>query len=111
MLEKVGPVAYRIALRLELDKSHNVFHVSMLKRYHPGPSHILDFQSLDLREDLTYKEYPIRILGQRVKELKSNTIPLVKVLWSHHGTKEATWEMEESICKQHPHLFCNSSYL
>ena len=33
VIEKVGPVAYKLALPPELEKIHNVFHVSMLRRY------------------------------------------------------------------------------
>ena len=41
VLEKVGLVAYRLALPLELEKIHNVFHVSMLRRYRSDPSHVV----------------------------------------------------------------------
>ena len=41
VIEKVGPVAYRLALPPELEKIHNVFHVSMLRRYGSDPSHIV----------------------------------------------------------------------
>ena len=41
VIEKVGPVAYRLALPLELEKIHNVFHVSMLRRYISNPSHVV----------------------------------------------------------------------
>src|SRR5215469_299752 len=41
VLERIGPVAYRVALPPELAKIHNVFHVSMLRRYRSDPSHVL----------------------------------------------------------------------
>ena len=41
VIEKVGPMAYRLALALELKKIHNVFHVSMLRRYKSNPSHVV----------------------------------------------------------------------
>ena len=41
VIEKVGPVAYRLALPPELEKIHNVFHVSMLRRYKSDPSHVV----------------------------------------------------------------------
>ena len=41
VLERIGPVAYRLALPSELAKLHDVFHVSMLRKYHSDESHIL----------------------------------------------------------------------
>ena len=41
VIEKVGPVAYRLNEFLELEKIHNVFHVSMLRRYRSDPSHVV----------------------------------------------------------------------
>ena len=41
VIEKVGPMVYRLALPPELEKIHNVFHVSMLRRYRSDPSHVV----------------------------------------------------------------------
>ena len=49
MIEKVGPVAYRLALPPELEKIHNVFHVSMLRRYRSDPSDIVSLETIELR--------------------------------------------------------------
>ena len=56
VIEKVGPMAYRLALPLELEKIHNVFHVSMLRRYRSNPSHVVSSETIELRPDLTYEE-------------------------------------------------------
>ena len=80
VIEKVGPVAYRLALPPDLEKIHNVFHVSMLRRYRSDPSHIVSSETIELRPDLTYEEEPVEILAQEVKELGNKRIPLVKVL-------------------------------
>ena len=53
VIKKVGPVAYRLALPLELEKIHNVFHVSMLRRYRSDPSHVVSSKVIELRPDLT----------------------------------------------------------
>ena len=97
MIEKVGLVAYRLALPPELEMIHNVFHVSMLRRYRSDPSHVVFSEVIELRPDLTYEEEPIEILAQEVKELWNKQIPLVKVLWRNHKIEEATWESEETI--------------
>ncbi|KAK8540302.1 hypothetical protein V6N12_046589 [Hibiscus sabdariffa] len=56
VLEKVGPVAYRLALPPEFDKIHNVFHVSMLRKYRSDPSHVLEPEEVELNLDLSYEE-------------------------------------------------------
>ncbi|WCJ39071.1 Transposon Tf2-6 polyprotein [Euphorbia peplus] len=105
ILERVGPVAYRLALPPELSKIHDVFHVSMLRRYRSDPSHVLEKQPVELREDLTYEEEPVEILAREEKVLRNKIIPLVKVLWRNHSREEATWEREEDIRSRYPHLF------
>ncbi len=76
----MGPVAYRLALPSELDKIHNVFHVSMLRRYISDSSHVISMEEIEIQPDLTYEEEPVRILAQEVKELSNKQIILVKVL-------------------------------
>ena len=92
ILERVGPVAYRLALPLELAKLHDVFHVSMLRRYRSDPAHKLPVQDIQVQEDFTFDEEPKAILDREIRQLRSKQVPLVKVLWQHHGMEEATWE-------------------
>ena len=54
VLERIGPVAYRLALPPELAKLHDVFHVSMLRKYRSDESHILPVQEIQVQEDLSY---------------------------------------------------------
>lgn len=105
VLERVGPVAYRLALPPSMEKIHNVFHVSMLRRYRSNPAHVLKVDEVAIEPDLTYEEEPVQILAREVKQLRNKTVPLVKVLWRNHKVEEATWEPEESIRAQYPHLF------
>ena len=71
VIEKVGPVAHHLALPSELEKIHNVFHVSMLRRYRSDPSHVVSSETIELRVDLTYEEEPVEILARVVKELRN----------------------------------------
>ncbi|KAG8474912.1 hypothetical protein CXB51_031631 [Gossypium anomalum] len=105
VIEKVGPVAYRLALPPELEKIHDVFHVSMLRRYRSDPSHVVSPTEIELQPDMTYEEEPIKILAREVKQLRNKNVALVKVLWQRHGIEEATWESEETMRNQYPHLF------
>ncbi|KAL0411229.1 UNVERIFIED_CONTAM: Transposon Tf2-11 polyprotein [Sesamum latifolium] len=95
ILERVGPLAYRLALPVELSQIHDVFHVSMLRRYRSDPSHILREPKIEISEGLTYVEEPTEILDRSIKRLRNKEIPMVKVKWSHHSPREATWEVEE----------------
>ena len=105
ILDRVGPIAYRLALPPKLAKIHNVFHVSMLRRYRSDPTHIIKAETIEIQPDLTYKEEPVAILASEVKELRRKRIPLVKVLWRNHSTEEAVRESDESMRRQYPHLF------
>ena len=59
IVERVGPVAYRLDLPEELSRVHNVFHISMLRKYIPDPSHVLEAPEIELRDDLSYEEQPV----------------------------------------------------
>ena len=67
ILERVGLVAYCLALPLELAKLHDVFHVSMLRRYRSDTSHILLVQDIQVREDFTFDEEPKAILDREIR--------------------------------------------
>ena len=104
-MSRVGVAAYRLKLPANLSRLHNVFHVSMLRKYISDPSHVLSIEPVDLREDLSYSEEPVQILDRKNQVLRTKVIPLVKVLWRSHSVEEATWETEESMRRDYPHLF------
>ncbi|KAI5356472.1 hypothetical protein L3X38_009368 [Prunus dulcis] len=105
IVERVGPVAYRLVLPSDLSRLHDVFHVSMLRKYISDPSHVLEEQPIELQEDLTYAEQPVQILDRKMQVLRSREIPLVKVLWRSHTVEEATWEPEDQMREQYPNFF------
>ena len=98
-------MAYRLDLPEELSRVHNVFHISMLRKYISDPSHVLEAREIELKDDLSYEEQPVQILGREEKELRNKIISLVKVLWRNHLVEEATWEREDQMRNQYPHLF------
>ncbi|XP_031248273.1 uncharacterized protein LOC116106053 [Pistacia vera] len=69
VLVRIGKLAYKLALPPNMNKVHNVFHVSLLRRYISDPSHILKEEEVDLKENLVYEERPVQILDRRIKEL------------------------------------------
>ncbi|XP_024926589.2 uncharacterized protein LOC112490635 [Ziziphus jujuba] len=90
IIKRIGSVAYRINLPEELSGIHDVFYVSMLRKYISDPSHVLETPEIELRDNLSYNEQPVQILGREEKRLCNKTIPLVKVLWRNHLIEEAT---------------------
>ncbi|XP_019179560.1 PREDICTED: uncharacterized protein LOC109174769 isoform X2 [Ipomoea nil] len=104
-LERIGKVAYRLALPTELDKVHDVFHVSQLKKYMHDNSHVIRLEVVEIDESLTYEEKPVKILDTKTRETRRKVVKLVKVLWSNHLTEEVTWEVEDDMRNRYPTLF------
>ena len=103
-MERVGNLAYRLALPPNLPGVHDVFHVSVLRKYVPDPDKVVELEPIELKENLTYEKRPIKILDRKVQTLRNKEIRYVKVLWDAQ-TEEMIWELEEEIRKNHPHLF------
>ena len=97
ILKRVGTVAYRLALPLCMSGVHEVFHFSMLRRYTPGPTHVVDWGEIEVDTDVTFEEGPVCIMDIRDQVLRRKTVRLVRVLWQHHGVEESTWEREDTM--------------
>ena len=67
IIERVGPLAYKLDLPPELARIHSVFHVSMFRRYRSDPSHVLKDSEVEISENLSYIEEPVTIVDHRVK--------------------------------------------
>ncbi|KAK6115466.1 hypothetical protein DH2020_007735 [Rehmannia glutinosa] len=105
ILQRIGKLAYRLELPAQYAGMHDVFHVSMLRKYVSNPSHILKREPVKLKTDLSYKDIPVRVLLREVKKLRNKEIPLVKVLWRNQSIEEATWETEDGMRAKYPDLF------
>ena len=84
---------------------HEVFHVSMLRRYTPDPAHVVDWGEIEVGTDETFKEGPVCIVDSQDQVLRLKTVRLVRVLWQHHGVEESTWEREDTVRATYPFLF------
>ena len=107
ILERVGAVAYRLALPPNLSAIHLVFHVSMLRKYMSDPSHVLEVHPIELRDDMIYEVQPEAIVDRQVRKIRLKDITSVKVKWKGHSHEEATWELEDKMHEEYPHLFDN----
>jgi hypothetical protein len=109
IFRRVGEMAYQLELPDSLSDVHNVFHVSQLKKYLRVPEEQLPMEELSVQGELIYTEYPIKILDTLTRVTRSRVIKMYKEQWSHHGEDEATWEREEELRIDFPHLFSSSS--
>jgi hypothetical protein len=96
ILEPKGEVAYQLELPVRLSDVHNVFHISQLKKCLRVPEEQLPLEELDVQDDLTYTEHPIKILDTTERITWSKRIQMCRVQWSHHAEDEATWEERTS---------------
>ena len=105
ILEKVGTIAYRLALPPSMSGVHEVFHFSMLRRYTPDPAHVVDWGEIEVDTDETFEEGLVCIMESRDQVLRRKTVRLVRVLWQHLGVEESTWEREDTMRATYPFLF------
>jgi hypothetical protein len=84
-----------------------VFHISQLKNCLRAPEEQLPLEELDVQEDLTYEEHPIKILDTAERVTRSKRIWMCRVQWSHHAEDESTWEREDKLQAEFPQLFAS----
>ncbi|GJV58142.1 putative reverse transcriptase domain-containing protein [Tanacetum coccineum] len=109
ILDRVGPVAYKLELPEELSNVHSTFHISNLKKCLSDESLVIPMKELQLKDKLNFVEEPIEIMDREVKQLKQSRIPIVKVRWNSNRGPEFTWEREDQIRAKYPHLFPNTT--
>jgi hypothetical protein len=90
ILEQRGEVAYQLELPLQLSDVHDVFQVSQLRKCLRVPEEHMPLKELTVGKDLTYQEYPRKILDTLEKVTQNNHYKMCKVQWSHHTEEEAT---------------------
>ena len=105
ILERIGTVAYRLALPPSMSGVHEVFHVSMLRKYTPDPAHVVDWGQIEVDTDGPFEERPVCILDSRDQVLRRKIVRLVLVLWRHYGVEEYTWEREDTMWATYSFIF------
>jgi hypothetical protein len=92
-----------------LSDVHDVFHVYQLKKCLRVPEEQILMEDLNTKEDLSYQEFPIKILETSKRVTRNKKIKMCKVQWSHHTMEEATWEREEELKAEFPSFFSDPS--
>ena len=105
ILERIGTVENRLALPPSMSSVHEVFHVSMLRKYTPDPAHVVDWGQIEVDTDGTFEEGLVCFVDSRDQVLRRKTVRLVRVLWRHYGVEESTWEREDTMRATYPFLF------
>ena len=104
ILSRVGQVAYQLALPPNL-KVHNVFHISVLKKYVHDATHVIDWNVVQVEPEGKILVEPDCILGRREITLRNRTIGQLMVQWKHLSPEEATWKLESKMREAYPNLF------
>ena len=105
ILERVGTIAYRLALPPNISGVHEVFHVSMLRRYALDPAHVVDWGEIEVDTDGIFEKGLVCIMDIRDQVLRRKTVRLVRVLWQHRGVEESMWGREDTMRVIYPFLF------
>ena len=110
IIARRGEVSYQLELPQELGDYHDVFHISLLRKClevpdQPDVFKNIDHLSIDLNQDLTYRERPLKILEEDVRVTRRRAIKFYKVQWTNHSEEEATWEREDYLRSEFPDLF------
>ena len=92
VLERIGPVAYRLAFPAST-RTHNVFHIYLLNKYIHEPDHVINWDVIQVEPEGDFRIEPMCILDRKVTMLRNQAIGYVKVQWEHYGPEEAIWEL------------------
>ncbi|GJV37746.1 putative reverse transcriptase domain-containing protein [Tanacetum coccineum] len=95
ILERIGPIAYRLRLPQELSSVHEPFHVSNLKKCLADANLHVPLEEIKVEKTLRFVEEPVEIMDREVKKLKRSRIPIIKVCWNSKRGPEFTWERED----------------
>ena len=105
ILERIGPVAYKLKLPEELSGVHNVFHVSNLKKCLSDETLIIPANEIQVDDKLHFVEEPVEVTDTKVQKLRRRKIKLVKVRWNGKRGPEFMWEREDQMVTKYPALF------
>ena len=103
VLRRMGEQSYKLELPPQLHV-HDVFHVSLLKKYVPNPGHILDLDDNVIVNQEEFRMEPEQILKIREKQLRNRVLRDVLVQWKGYPMEDASWEDWNKMVAQFPYL-------
>nr|GEU48667.1 putative reverse transcriptase domain-containing protein [Tanacetum cinerariifolium] len=99
ILERIGPVAYKLELPEELSNVHNFFYVSNLKKCLFDESLVIPIKELWFDDKLNFVEEPVEIMDREVKHLKQSHIPIVKGCYNFKMDRLARLYLNELVAR------------
>jgi hypothetical protein len=105
VITRHGEVAYQLKLPKSLSRVHDVFHVSQLKKCLRMLEEQISLDELTVKEDLTYEEFPVKIVETAERVTRSRVIKMCEVQWNRYSEAKATWKREDELRKSYPQLF------
>jgi hypothetical protein len=104
ILEKCGPVAYKLDLPPSFAGGHDTFHVSQLKKFLKAPMDVILPEVTPVKAEMAYTKHPIKILDQKDCVTRQKMIKFFNIQWSNHTEEESMWESEEFLRSRHPDI-------
>ena len=104
IIECVGSTTYRLALPPQLSGVHDVFHVSMLRKYTRDPNHILQHETLEFEQDLSVEEEPVKVMEKQEQRLEAGPLQWSKLNGNitgqrkQHGNGKTRWRQIIQTC-------------
>ncbi|GJS02702.1 putative reverse transcriptase domain-containing protein [Tanacetum coccineum] len=109
VIERVRTVSYKLELPQKLDRVHNTFHVSNLKKHLSDESLVIPLGELHVDDKLHFLEQPVKVMDHEIKRLNRSCIPIIKVRWNSKQGPEFAWECDDQFMQKYPHLFTRTA--
>jgi hypothetical protein len=97
IIEKKGPVAYKLQLPEAISSIFPVFHVSQLKKCLRVLEERIEPQGIRIKADLEYREQPVQVLDTKDRVTQNKVVTTYNIQWSHHDESDATWETRDYL--------------
>ena len=104
IIERICPIAYMLVFPTSMS-IHNIFHVSLLKKYIRYANHVIDWNVIQVEQEGILQVHPVHILDRKRKHLWNRAIGIVKIQWTWYGPEDATWEHEDAMWVEYLHIF------
>ena len=105
ILKQMGREAYKLSLPPNLQQVHSIIHVSMLRKYNPETSPVIENEMVKIQPDLSHVKQSSEVMDWKKQLLGDKTMSLVRVGWRNQKVEESTWELKNTMQESYPQLF------